>query len=141
MMQFVREGDIIYVTEWSRLSRSMIDLLKTIEELNNKGVKLISIKEGTADMTTATGKLMIRLFAMLSEFERECIKERQAEGIAIAKAEGKYKGRKAVKQDNEEVVMKAWLDGDITATKAAELLGCTRGTIYNKKKQYVVEVA
>lgn len=136
MMQFVRDGDVVYVTEWSRLSRNMNDLLNTIDELHEKGVKLISLKEGTADMSTPTGKLMMRIFAMLSEFERETIKERQAEGIAIAKAEGKYKGRKEKVLDNEEMVIKAWIAGEITATKASELLHCTRGTVYNKRKKY-----
>ena len=140
LMNFVREGDTVVVADLTRLCRSTIDLFDTVAEFDKKGVKLISIKEGTIDTSTPTGKLIFGIFALIAEFERENTRERQAEGIAIAKAQGKYKGRQEKVLDNEDVVMKAWIDGKITATKAAELLGCTRGTIYNKKAKYV-EVA
>lgn len=137
MMDFIREGDTVVVSELTRLSRSTLDLYNTISEFNKKRIKLISIKEGVIDTSTPTGKMWFGLLAVLSEFERETIKQRQAEGIAVAKKEGKYRGRKVIKIDNEEEIMSLWINKKITATKAAELLGCTRGTVYNKKKQYL----
>ena len=68
------------------------DLLNIIEELNRKNVSFVSLKENV-DTSTPQGKLMLTIFAGLAQFERECILQRQAEGIAIAKAEGKYRGR------------------------------------------------
>lgn len=136
LMNFVRDGDTVVVTELNRLCRNTLDLYNTVAEFDKKGVKLISIKEGIIDTKTPTGKMWFGLLAVLSEFERDNIKERQKEGIAIAKAEGKYKGRKEKVLDNEEIVMKAVIEDKITVTKAAELLNCTRGTIYNKRKKY-----
>lgn len=80
MMDFVREGDEVYVLDWSRLSRSTKDLLITIEKLNNKGVKLVSLKE-SFDTSTPTGKLMLGLISSINQYEREILLERQREGI------------------------------------------------------------
>lgn len=101
MLEFVREGDIVVIHEFSRLARSTKDLLDIVETLNNKGVKLISNKENL-DTSTATGKLMLTMIGAIAEFERQQLLERQREGIAIAKREGKYKGRQ-VKAIDEEV--------------------------------------
>ena len=92
MLDFVREGDEIYVMDFSRLSRSVQDLLDIVEMLNDKKVKLVSLKENL-DTSTPTGKLMLTVIGAIAEFERMNILERQREGIAIAKKEGKYKGR------------------------------------------------
>lgn len=86
MMEYVREGDVLYVESISRFGRSLKDLLSLIEQLNNKGVQFKSLKEGSIDTTTPTGKLVYSIFSSLAEFERETIRQRQAEGIAIAKA-------------------------------------------------------
>lgn len=101
MLEFVREGDIVVIHEFSRLARSTKDLLDIVETLNNKGVQLISNKENL-DTSTATGKLMLTMIGAIAEFERQQLLERQREGIAIAKREGKYKGRQ-VKAIDEEV--------------------------------------
>lgn len=95
MLDFVREGDTVYVCEFSRLARNTQDLLSIVGRLQKKGVKLISLKENF-DTTTPTGKLMLTMIGAISEFERELILERQREGIAIAKQEGKYKGRRKI---------------------------------------------
>lgn len=94
MLDYVRSGDTIYVAEWSRISRNTIDLISTVESLTKKGVKLISLKpEENFDVTGPQGKLFLGIIASLSEFERSLIKERQMEGIAAAKAQGKHLGR------------------------------------------------
>lgn len=134
LMDYVREGDILIVTEWSRLSRSTMDLLTTLSELEKKGVIVKSVKENF-DTSTPQGKFMLTVFAAIGQFERELILQRQAEGIAIAKKEGKYKGRKAMELDNWDEVYAAWKNDEITAVAASKLLGINRGTFYQRVKK------
>lgn len=136
MIEFVRDGDVVYISELSRLSRDMRDLLNTIEVLENKGVKLISCKENI-DTSTATGRCFIGMIAVFNQFEREIINERVMAGVAIAKAQGKYKGRSCKKYDADllDEVLKGLADKSLTVTKAAELLGVTRATVYNLLKR------
>ncbi len=100
MLDYVRNGDTVYVKDFSRLARSTKDLLWIIEKLEEKGVKLISHKE-KLDTSTPSGKLMVTMLGAIYEFERANLLERQKDGIAVAKKEGKYKGRKKItKPDN-----------------------------------------
>ncbi|MBQ3794859.1 MAG: recombinase family protein [Butyrivibrio sp.] len=138
MMDFLREGDELYVSEWSRLSRSTMDLLNTISTLNDRGVKIVSLKENF-DTSTPQGKLILTVFAGLNEFERALILERQRDGIALAKAEGRYKGRAEKKLENFDEVYGLWADKRISATAAADALGITRATFYNRVKKYVID--
>ena len=91
MLEYVREGDQVYIHDFSRLARSTKDLLEIVETLNKKGVILKSNKENL-DTSTPTGKLMLTMIGAINEFERQNLLERQREGIAIAKKEGKFKG-------------------------------------------------
>lgn len=136
MLEFVREGDTVYVTDWSRLSRSTVDLLKTISELHSKGVKLISLKEDF-NTSSPTGKLMLTLIAAINEFERLNLLERQREGIEIAKKAGKYKGRKPNEYDSEllKEIISGLASKSITVTEASRQLGCTRQSVYNILKR------
>ena len=93
MMQFVRQGDTVIVESISRFARNTKDLLELVEQLTAKGVEFISKKEAI-DTTTPSGKFMLTIFGAVAELEREYILQRQKEGIAIAKQQGKYKGRK-----------------------------------------------
>ena len=95
LLEFAREGDTVYVKDFSRLARSTKDLLELVERFKEKNIHLVSLKENL-DTSTATGKLMLTMIAAINEFERENILERQREGIALAKQRGAYKGRKAV---------------------------------------------
>lgn len=134
MMEYVREGDILYVESYSRLARSTQDLLSIIERLNEKKVSFISQKENI-DTTTPQGKFMLTIFAGLAEFERTCLLQRQREGIECAKAAGKYKGRKPVeKPENFDEVVKLWKDGEITARRAQQKLNLTASTFYRMVK-------
>lgn len=99
MLDYVREGDVIYVHDFSRLARSTRDLLDLVERLDRKGVALVSNKENV-DSSTPTGKLMLTMIGAIAEFERANLLERQKEGIVIAKREGKYKGRKPIEVDD-----------------------------------------
>ena len=134
MLDFVREGDVIYTMDFSRLSRSVSDLLNIIETLDSKGVRLVSLKENF-DTHTALGKLMLTVIAAINAFERENLLERQREGIAIAKQQKKYKGRKPKELDRFDEVYGLWKSGEITAVSASKELGISRYTFYNKVKQ------
>ena len=135
MLDYVREGDILVVESYSRLARNTKDLLSIVEELEKKSVAFVSLKENI-DTSTPQGKLMLTIFAGLAQFERECTLQRQKEGIAIAKAEGKYKGRKPVAiPDNWKETIALWKNGEITARVAQKKLGMTPATFYRKAKR------
>ena len=139
MIEYAREGDTIYILDFSRLARSTKDLLELVEMLEEKKIKLISIKENL-DTGTATGKLMLTMISAINQFERENLLERQREGIAIAKAKGKYKGRKKIDfPDNWEEVYSKYKTREITGTEAMEILGLKRNTFYRLKKEYESE--
>lgn len=136
MMDYVRDGDTLIVSEYNRLSRSTMDLLTTLQKLEDKGVIVKSIKENF-DTSTPQGKLILTIFAGLAEFERTLMKQRQAEGIERAKLAGKYKGRQCKQYDKEvlDEVIGSLANKTMTVTKAAELLGVTRATVYNLLKR------
>lgn len=136
LLKFVREGDTVYVVDWSRLSRSVVDLLKIIELLNNTGCQLISLKE-QFDTKSPTGRLMMNLIAAINQFERENLLLRQKEGIAVAKQKGVYQGRKPKEFDQEylDKVLSAVRSKQITVVRAAELLNVSRATVYNLMKR------
>lgn len=136
MLDFAREGDAIYVWDFSRLARSVKDLLNIVEQLENKNIHLKSIKENL-DTSTATGKLMLTMIAAINEFERNNLLERQREGIAIAKRKGIYKGRKKIDYpDNWEEIYNRWKNRELTGTDAMEQLGLKRNTFYKLVKEY-----
>ena len=99
MMDYVRKGDTVVVESISRFARHTRDLLELVEKLTAKEVEFISQKEAI-DTTTPTGKFMLTVFGAVAELEREYILQRQQEGIAIAKANGAYKGRKPIQRPN-----------------------------------------
>lgn len=137
MMDFIREGDTLIISEYSRLARSTSDLLSIVNTLNSKGVQLISLKE-KLDTTTAQGKLMLTMFAALSEFERELILERQREGIAIAKEQGKYKGRQPIPYDEKSFLIECsrWLRKEQTATETMRRLNMKPNRFYRLVKKH-----
>lgn len=136
MIDFAREGDTIYIHSLDRLARSTKDLLEIVEELQAKGIHLVSNKENI-DTSTATGKLMLTMIGAIAEFERANMLERQKEGIAIAKEQGKFKGRKAIDYPkNWNEVYPIWKSRGITSNKAMEQLGLKRNTFYKLVKEY-----
>lgn len=134
LREYVRENDTVYIVDWSRLSRSVENLLELINEFNQKNVQLVSIKENF-DTSTSMGKLMVTVIGAIYEFQRAYILESQAEGIELAKKAGKYKGRKSMEIDNFSNVYNEWKSGTITAVSAAKTLGISRQTFYNKVRQ------
>ena len=134
MMEYVRKGDTVIVESISRLARNTRDLLELVERLTAKGVEFVSRKEAI-DTTTPTGKFMLTVFGAVAELEREYILQRQREGIAIAKEQGKYKGRKPIDAPEFEQVTAKWKSGAITATEAMRTLPMTKTTFYRKVRQ------
>ena len=130
MIDYVREGDTVYIHDFSRLARSTKDLLEIVEYLTNKGVNLVSNKENL-DTSTPTGKLMLTMIGAINEFERANLLERQKEGIAIAKQKGAYKGRKAIEIEddkfNEEY--QKYMNRELNKTELAKRLGVSRPTL------------
>lgn len=136
MLSFMREGDTVITESISRIARSTRDLLNIVDTLTQKKVEFISLKE-SIDTTTAQGRFMLTVFAAMAELERENILQRQKEGIAIAKAAGKYKGKPPIKIDEKQfrAVCHRWRDGNITARQAMDELKVKPNTFYRRVKQ------
>lgn len=130
MLDFVREGDTVYVHDFSRLARSTKDLLDIVEKLGEKNVHLVSNKENL-DTSTPTGKLMLTMIAAINEFERANLLERQREGIAEAKKKGVYKGRKEVSipQDTWNAAYEDYRCRRCTKAQMASRLNISRPTL------------
>lgn len=135
MLEYIREDDTVYVEEFSRLGRSTADLLATVKQIEDTGAKFISLKE-KFDTHTPAGKLQMTMMAAIAEFERSMILERQREGIAIAKREGKYKGRKAVSVPNIGEYYQKYMSRQATKTSIAEELGISRTTLDKLFKEH-----
>lgn len=128
LLDYAREGDVVHIHDFSRLARSTKDLLDIVELLNRKGVTLISNKENI-DTSTPTGKLMLTMIGAINEFERTNLLERQREGIAIAKRNGVYKGRKAVVIPNFDVHYQRYMSREVSKAQLARELGISRPTV------------
>lgn len=135
MLEYIREDDTVYVEEFSRLGRSTADLLATVQRIEDSGAKFVSLKENF-DTKTPAGKLQMTMMAAIAEFERAMILERQREGIAIAKREGKYKGRKAVYVPNIKEYYQKYMTRQETKTSIAAELGISRTTLDKLFKEY-----
>jgi DNA invertase Pin-like site-specific DNA recombinase len=127
-IEFVREGDFLVITKLDRLARSVSDLMMIVQDLENKKVGLRILNLGM-DTRTPTGKLMLTVLGGIAQFEREIMLERQREGIAKAKAEGKYKGRKSVALDLQQEVVRLVASG-MSKVKVAKELKIGEATVY-----------
>jgi DNA invertase Pin-like site-specific DNA recombinase len=127
-LEFVREGDTLVVSKLDRLARSVQHLLQIAHQLKEKGAAL-RILNLNIDTATATGKLMFTMIGAIAEFEREMMLERQREGIAKAKAEGKYKGRAPTARAKAERLRELRQQG-VGATAIARLVGISRASVY-----------
>ena len=130
MLKDVNAGDTVYIHDFSRLARSTKDLLELVEQLNEKGVHLVSNKENI-DTSTPTGKLMLTMIGAINEFERTNMLERQREGVEIAKRNGKYKGgkKKEIDMDLFNELLEQFQNKEISKIKFAEKLGVSRPTL------------
>ncbi len=129
-LDFVRDGDVFMVTKLDRLARSVQHLLQIVERLQAKGVTLRILTGGEMmDTATATGKMMLTVLGAIAEFERAMMLERQREGIAKAKSEGKYKGRAPTAQRQASDVLRLTAEG-VGAAEIARRLGIHRASVY-----------
>jgi len=127
-LDFIREGDTLIVTKLDRLARSTSHLLEILERVKAKGANL-HIQNIGADSASPTGKLIYTLVAAISAFERELMLERQREGVARAKALGKYKGRKPTARARADEVNSLKADG-VRPVDIARRLGIGRASVY-----------
>lgn len=136
MLQYVREGDTVYVESFSRLARSTRDLLEIVEELTSKGVQFVSLKENV-DTSTPQGKFMLTVFAGLVELERDSILQRQREGIDLCLAEGRAYGRPSTTYSNTFAThYQQWKAGEIKAVDFMALENLPKSTFYKLVKRY-----
>jgi len=131
ILDFVCEGDVVVVSDFFRLAISRKSMLLIVQELTDKGVGLISLEE-KVDTDTPQWRFMLIVFAALAELERETILQRQREGIAIAKQQGKYKGRKSLPFDEAKfrAECKKWLTGEQSAIATMKKLNMKRNRFY-----------
>jgi DNA invertase Pin-like site-specific DNA recombinase len=127
-LDFAREGDAIVVTKLDRLARSVADLVRIVERLTKKGVGLRILAMGV-DTATPTGKLVLNVLGAIGQFEREVMLERQREGVAKAKAEGKYKGRKPTARAKSDDIIKLAGEG-VKREDIAKRLGVGVASVY-----------
>lgn len=127
-LDYIREGDTLVVTKLDRLARSVAHLLDVLEGISSKGASLRILSMGI-DTGTATGKLMLTILGGVAEFEREIMLERQREGIAKARAAGRYKGRKPTARAKADEVMALKSDG-VGPAEIARRLGMGRASVY-----------
>lgn len=135
MMEYTREADTLYIESISRLARSTKDLLSIVQQLQDKKVELVSLKENI-DTTTPQGRFILTIFGALSELERENTLQRQQEGIAAARLKGKKFGRPRIEQPKDlNKVVNLWKNGQISAVEAMKKLNLNRGTFYRMVKE------
>lgn len=136
MLDYVRDGDVLYIESISRLARNTRDFLNILEQLERKGVKLVSAKENI-DTSTPTGRFMVNVFASLAELERGMIRQRQQEGIALARHEGRPYGRPGVTLSKTFAAnYQLWKAGTIKATEFMATEGLKKSSFYKLVKRY-----
>lgn len=138
LLEYARENDTIYIHSLDRLARNTKDLLNIVETLQEKKIKLYSIKDDI-DFNSSTGKFMLTILGAVAELERNILKERQREGIIIAKREGKYKGRKPIKFNSKQFddLYSDWKKGYITQREMANRLNISRSTLSRRIKEKI----
>jgi DNA invertase Pin-like site-specific DNA recombinase len=127
-LEYVREGDALVVTKLDRLARSVSHLVAIGERLEAKGVAL-KVLDQAIDTSTSTGRLMFNMLGAIAQFERELMLERQREGVAKAKAEGKYKGRAPTARAKTPEVRQLHAEG-VGPTEIGKRLGISRASVY-----------
>ena len=127
----LRADDKLVVTKLDRLARSVQHLGQIIDRVNSAGASLVILDMGgtAVDTSNATGKLILNVMSSVSQFEREMMLERQREGIAKAKAEGKYKGRKPTARAKTDMVKLALANG-VSKPQICKDLGISRTSLY-----------
>jgi DNA invertase Pin-like site-specific DNA recombinase len=138
-LDYLRDGDVLMVTKLDRLARSMSDLVSIMDRVKSKGASL-RVLALNLDTDTATGKLMLSLLGSVAEFERAIMLERQLEGIAKAKADGKYKGRAPTARNKADQVLELLASG-MTQQAVAEAAGISRSSVQRIVRSHTLDSA
>jgi len=136
LMNTVRKGDTVVVESISRLGRKTLDILTTVEQLDEMGVTFVSIKENM-DTSTPTGKAMFQMMAVIAELERNLTVERVKEGLESAKARGKKLGRPKMDSEKVQVALRMYDSKEFTIKEICKQVGISQGKLYkeiNKRK-------
>jgi len=135
MIYSVSDGDTVYIHDFSRIARSVTELSKIVDELENKNAHFVSVQENF-DTNTEQGRIMKDMLSSLASLERNVYKEKQKEGIEKAKAAGKYKGRVRIKVPNFNEYYDMYINKKITKTDIAKELNISRPTVDRLMKEY-----
>lgn len=137
LLDYVQAGDVIVISELTRLGRSTRDLISISELLNKKKVELISLKE-KIDTTTATGKAMFGMLAVMAQFERDLIAERTREGLSSARARGQKGGRRKLSDEKIDMALTLWDSNKYSSAEVSEKVGISKRTLFNyiKKRNF-----
>lgn len=141
LLQIIQEGDIIHVTDLTRITRSSKDLFELVDIISGKGANLKSIKDTWLDISkdSTYGKFLLQVMGAVNELERNLIRERVREGVDIAKAQGKYKGRPKKYTERNPKLMHAlelYKDGKMTVKNICEVTGVSRSSLYEVIKEW-----
>lgn len=138
MLRFVREGDHLFVHSMDRLARNLIDLRQMVQDLTNRGVKVTFVKENLVfnGDDSALSVLLLSVMGAVAEFERAIIRERQAEGIRIAKVKGVYKGRRASLTNVQAEEVRQKVATGVPKAKVAREYKCSRETLYKYLRKF-----
>lgn len=126
----IRMGDVIIISDLTRLSRSVKDLFSLVEQIEEKGANIKSIKESWVDTTTAQGKLMFTIFAGISQFERDLISQRTIEGLNAARARGKKGGRPKINDKDIKLAVKMYNSKNYSISEITKATGVSKTTLY-----------
>ena len=134
LYKVLREGDTVVVWKLDRIGRSMKHLIELIDDFKNKGIGFVSLKENI-DTTTATGKLIFRIFASLAEFERDMISERTKAGLESARARGRKGGRPKKGNGKVQLALKMYDSKEYSISQIEEATGISKATLYRRIKE------
>ena len=130
MLDQIRTGDVIIISDLTRISRSVKDLFSLVEQIEGKGANIKSIKESWVDTTTAQGKLMFTIFAGISQFERDVITQSTIEGLNAARARGKKGGRPKVNDKDIKLAIKMYNSKNYSISEITKATGVSKTTLY-----------
>ena len=135
MLDYIREGDIVYFESFSRISRSLSDLLNTLDTFNKKGVAFVSLKENI-DTSGACGRLIVSVLGAINAYEREINAERREYGFKKALAENRVGRPRAEKSAQFKDAYREWKEGKITGLEAIKKSGVSSATFYKMVREY-----
>ena len=130
LMEQLRSGDLIIISDLTRLSRSVKDLFSLVDQIEKKGANIKSLKESWMDTSTPQGKLMFTIFAGISQFERDLISQRTLEGLAAARARGRKGGRPKKDDKSINLALKMYQEKIYSVSEITEATGVSKTTIY-----------